>query len=225
MKIPFDALLVATGRRARTTGYGLEELGVELDSRGTISANEHLQTNYPNIYVCGDITGPFQFTHFAAYQAWFCAVNALFGRFKKFKTDYRVIPRVTYTDPEIAAVGLTEKTAKEEGVKFEITSYGLDDLDRAITEDEDHGFVKILTPPGSDKILGVTIVGANAGEYLSEFVTAMKYKLGLNKILGTVHAYPTFSEANKYAAGVWKNANKPEKVLGYLEKFHSWERG
>ena len=223
--VEFDALLIAVGRAARSTGYGLEELGVELTDRKTIQVNECLQTNYPNIYACGDIAGPFQFTHFAAYQAWFCAVNSLFGMFKKFKVDYRVIPRCTYTDPEVAAVGLNEAMAKQEGVEYEVSYYPLDDLDLAIDEDETQGYVKVLTVPKKDKILGVTIVGHQAGDYLVEFVTAMKYKLGLNKILGTIHAYPTFAEANKYVAGVWKNNNKPQWALSILKKYHAWWRG
>ncbi len=223
--VEFDALLVAVGRAARSTGYGMEDLDIKLSNRKTIEVNEFLQTNYPNIYACGDIVGPYQFTHFAAYQAWFCAVNSLFGKFRKFKVDYSVVPRCTYTEPEIAAVGLNEQMAKDQGIKFETTYYKLDDLDRAIAEDETQGYVKILTVPKKDKILGVTIVGAHSGEYLSEFVTAMKYNLGLNKILNTIHAYPTFSEANKYAAGIWKANNKPKFALKLLKKYHKWMRG
>ena len=223
-EVEFDALLLAVGRAARSTGTGFEELGIKLTDRKTVEANEFLQTNYPNIFVCGDIVGPYQFTHFAAYQAWFCAVNALFGKFKKFKVDYSIVPRCTYTDPEVASVGLNEKTAKDKGVAYETSYYPLDDLDRAIAEDETEGYVKVLTVPKKDKILGVTIVGQHAGEYLSEFVTAMKYNLGLNKIMSTIHAYPTFSEANKYVAGVWKNNHKPKLVLKFLKKYHTWMR-
>ena len=176
-EVEFDALLLAVGRAARSTGSGFEELGIKLTDRKTVEANEFLQTNYPNIFVCGDIVGPYQFTHFAAYQAWFCAVNALFGKFKKFKVDYSIVPRCTYTDPEVASVGLNEKTAKDKGVPYETSYYPLDDLDRAIAEDETEGYVKVLTVPKKDKILGVTIVGQHAGEYLSEFVTAMKLSL------------------------------------------------
>jgi len=225
VRIEFDELLVAIGRAPRTTGYGLEELGIALSPQKTIQVNGLQQTNYPNIYACGDIAGPYQFTHFAAYQAWFCAVNSLFGRFKKFKVDYRVIPWVTYTDPEVARVGLNETEAIEKGIPYQVVKYGLEDLDRAITDEQAHGFVKVLTHPKKDKILGATIVGHHAGEYLAEFVTAMKYKLGMNKILGTIHSYPTFAEANKYAAGVWKNENKPKWALKLLEKYHTWMRG
>ncbi|MCF6266721.1 MAG: FAD-dependent oxidoreductase [Desulfuromusa sp.] len=225
IEIEFDQLLIAVGRRANVTGFGLEELGVEIAPRGTIASDPFLRTNYPNIFCVGDVTGPYQFTHTAAHQAWYAAVNALFGQFKSFKVDYRVIPWCTFTDAEVARVGLNETEAKEQGIPFEITRYGIDDLDRAIADSEDHGWVKILTKPGSDKILGVTILGTHAGDLLAEYVLAMKYKLGLNKILGTIHTYPTLSEMNKSAAGEWKRAHAPEKLLGWVEKYHTWRRG
>lgn len=223
--IEFDQILLALGRRANVTGFGLEELGVEISGRGTVVADEFLRTtNFPNIYVCGDVTGPYQFTHTAAHQAWYVAVNALFSPFKSFKVDYRVIPWCTFSDPEVARVGLNEIEAKEKNIDYEVTKYGIDDLDRAIADSEAHGFVKVLTVPGSDKILGVTIVGHHAGDIIAEYVTAMKYGLGLNKILGTIHIYPTLSEANKYAAGVWKKQNAPQFALKILGKFHAWRR-
>ncbi len=223
--IEFDQILLALGRRANVTGFGLEELGVEISGRGAVIADEFLRTtNFPNIYVCGDVTGPYQFTHTAAHQAWYVAVNALFSPFKSFKVDYRVIPWCTFTDPEVARVGLNEIEAKEKNIDFEMTKYGIDDLDRAIADSEAHGFVKVLTVPGSDRILGVTIVGHHAGDIIAEYVTAMKYGLGLNKILGTIHIYPTLSEANKYAAGVWKKQNAPQFALNILRKFHAWRR-
>jgi dihydrolipoamide dehydrogenase len=225
VRVPFDQILVAVGRSARVTGFGLEDLGITLRPNKTIESNEYLQTIFPNIYVAGDVAGPYQFTHTAAHQAWFAAVNALFGRFKKFKADYRVIPWATFTDPEVARVGLSESEAKEKNIPHQVTVYGIDDLDRAIADGEAHGFVKVITPPGKDTILGATIVGDHAGDILVEFVTAMKYNLGLNKILGTIHTYPTLGEANKYAAGVWKKANQPTKLLEYVRKFHAWERG
>lgn len=225
IEIEFDEVLVALGRRANTKGFGLEDLGVEVSKQGTVIANEYLQTtNYPNIYVCGDVTGPYQFTHTASHQAWYVAVNALFSPFKKFKVDYRVIPWCTFTDPEVARVGLNEAEAKAKGLEFEVTKYQIDDLDRAIADSEDHGFIKVLTPPKSDKILGVTIVGHHAGDIISEYVTAMKYGLGLNKILGTIHIYPTLAESNKYVAGVWKRKNAPQFALKVLSKFHQWQR-
>lgn len=224
-RIEFDEVLICVGRRANVKGFGLEELGVRLTRRGEIEADRFLRTNYPNIYVCGDVTGPYQFTHFASHQAWYCAVNALFSPLFKFKADYRVIPWVTYTDPEVARVGLNEKDAKEKGIAYEVTTYGIDDLDRAIADEEDHGIVKILTVPGKDKILGVTVVGDRAGETFIEFVAAMKHGFGLNKILGTIHPYPTLGEANKYAAGNWKRNHAPRKALYFLEKFHAWRRG
>ncbi|WP_455220597.1 dihydrolipoyl dehydrogenase [Kaarinaea lacus] len=223
-KTEFDQLLIALGRKANISGFGLEELGISINKRATVTANEFLQTNYPNIYVVGDVTGPYQFTHVAAHQAWYAAVNALFGSFKKFKVDYSVIPWATYTDPEVARVGLNELEANEQGIDYEVTTYGIDDLDRAIADEEDHGLVKVLTVPGKDKILGVTIMGAHAGDLIAEFVAAMKHGLGLNKILGTIHIYPTLAEANKYAAGVWKNNHKPELILRWLKRFHAWRR-
>ena len=225
VRLPFDQILVAVGRTANVTGYGLEALGIPIRANKTVETNDYLQTLYPNIYACGDVTGPYQFTHVAAHQAWYAAVNALFGRFKKFKADYRVIPWATFTEPEVARVGLSETEAKEKKIPHEVTVYGLDDLDRAIADSEAHGFIKVITVPGKDTILGATIVGDHAGDILIEFVTAMKYGLGLNKILGTIHIYPTLGEANKYAAGVWKRNHQPTKLLEWVAKFHTWERG
>ena len=225
VRLPFDQILVAVGRTANVTGYGLEALGIPTRPNKTVETNDYLQTLYPNIYACGDVTGPYQFTHVAAHQAWYAAVNALFGRFKKFKADYRVIPWATFTEPEVARVGLSETEAKEKKIPHEVTVYGLDDLDRAIADSEAHGFIKVITVPGKDTILGATIVGDHAGDILIEFVTAMKYGLGLNKILGTIHIYPTLGEANKYAAGVWKRNHQPTKLLEWVAKFHTWERG
>ncbi len=224
LAVPFDELLCAVGRNPRITGYGLEELGIPVTARKTIEVNDYLQTRYPNIYAVGDVAGPFQFTHTASHQAWYAAVNALFGRFKKFKADYSVIPWATFTDPEVARVGLSETEAKEKDIAYELTRYGIDDLDRAIADGTAHGFVKVLTVPGKDKILGVTIVGEHAGDLLAEFVLAMRHGLGLNKILGTIHTYPTLAEANKYAAGEWKRAHAPKKVLEWLQRYHAWER-
>ena len=224
VEIDFDVVLFATGRKANTANLGLEALGIELTERGTIEVNDSMQTRYPNIYACGDVAGPYQFTHTAAHQAWYCAVNALFGRFKKFKVDYSVIPWCTFTDPEVARVGLNEQEAQEQGIAYEVTKYGIDDLDRAIADEEARGFVKVLTVPGKDKILGVTIVGYHAGELIVEYISAMKHGLGLNKILGTIHIYPTMSEANKYAAGEWKKAHVPGRLLSIVEKYHAWMR-
>ncbi|PKM14425.1 MAG: pyridine nucleotide-disulfide oxidoreductase [Gammaproteobacteria bacterium HGW-Gammaproteobacteria-2] len=221
----FDKLLLALGRRANTEGFGLQELGVVVRGNGTIDADALLRTNFPNIYVCGDATGPFQFTHVAAHQAWYAAVNALLAPWWSFKVDYRVIPWATFTDPEVARVGLSEDEAKQRGIAVEVTRYGIDDLDRAIADGSDHGFVKVLTAPGKDRILGATIVGAHAGDLLAEFVMAMKYGIGLNKLLGTIHIYPTMTEANKYAAGVWKRAHAPQGALRLAERFFRWRRG
>jgi len=225
VRIAFDQVLLAIGRVANTKGYGLEELGVELSSKRTIAINDFQETNYPNIFAVGDVSGPFQFTHTAAHQAWYAAVNALFGGFKKFRTDYSVIPWSTFIDPEVARVGLNEQEATEKGIAYEVSIYHLDDLDRAIADGEAHGFVKVLTLPGKDRILGVTIVGEHAGDLLAEFVLAMKHKIGLNKLLGTIHIYPTLAEANKYAAGVWKRNHAPEGLLRWVGRFHTWRRG
>ena len=221
-EIPFDEILVAVGRVARMKGYGLEELGVATGR--TVLVNEYLQTNYPNIYACGDVAGPYQFTHTAAHMAWYCAVNALFGRFKKFKVDYSVVPWATFTEPEVARVGLNEMEAKEKKIPYEVTTYGIDDLDRAIADEEAHGVVKVLTVHGKDKILGVTIAGEHAGDIIAEYVLAMRHGIGLNKILGTIHIYPTLAEMNKYVAGNWKKAHQPLGVLKWVEKFHAWSR-
>ena len=222
-EIGFDHLVLAVGRAARLTGYGLETLGIETGT--TVITNEYLQTLYPNIYAAGDVAGPYQFTHVAAHQAWYAAVNALFGRFRKFKADYRVIPWATFTDPEVARVGLSEDEAKAKGVAYEVATYPLHELDRAIADGATTGFIKVLTPPGKDSILGVTIVGEHAGDLLAEYVLAMKHGLGLNKLLGTIHTYPTLAEANKYVAGEWKRAHAPQGVLRWLERYHAWMRG
>lgn len=221
--IEYDELLCAVGRSARLTGYGLKELGIETNR--TIQTNDYLETLYPNIFAAGDIVGPYQFTHVAAHQGWYAAVNGLFGHFKKFKVDYRVIPWTTFIDPEVARVGLNEQDAISQNLDYEVTRFEFAELDRAITESATNGFIKVLTPKGKDKILGVTIVSAHAGDLIAEFVLAMKHGLGLNKILGTIHSYPTWAEGNKYIAGEWKRAHAPEKVLNLLEKYHTWRRG
>lgn len=222
-RIAFDQLLCAVGRVARLQGYGLEDLGIP--THRTVQTNEYLQTLYPNIYAAGDVAGPFQFTHTAAHQAWYAAVNALFGEWKLFKADYSVIPWATFIDPEVARVGLNEQEATEKNIAYEVTKFSIDDLDRAIADSEARGFVKVLTVPGKDRILGVTIVGTHAADLLAEYVLAMKHGLGLSKILGTIHTYPTLSEANKYAAGEWKRAHAPQKLLAWVKMYHDWRRG
>lgn len=220
--LEFDTLIIAVGRQSRLSGYGLDNLGI--DTEKTVVTNDYLETKFPNILAAGDVAGPYQFTHVAAHQAWYAAVNALFGTFKKFKADYRVIPWVTFIDPEVARVGLNEQEATDQNIKYEVTRYDISDLDRAITDSHATGWVKVLTTPNKDKILGVTIVGNHAGELLTEYVLAMKYNLGLNKILGTIHTYPTMSEANKYAAGEWKRNHAPQKLLAWVEKYHTFKR-
>jgi len=224
IEIEFDALLVAVGRTANTRGFGLKEIGVELTERKTIAVDEYLQTSIPNIYACGDVSGPYQFTHTAAHQAWYASVNSLFGSFKHFKVDYRVIPWATFTSPEVARVGLNETEAKAQNIAYEVTQFDIDDLDRAIADSEAYGFIKVLTVPNKDTILGVTIVGEHAGDIIAEYVLAMKQKIGLNKILGTIHIYPTLAESNKYVAGEWKRAHSPKKLLLWIEKLHTYFR-
>ncbi len=224
-RVAADRVLVAVGRRARTEGLGLEQLGIAVAADGSLALNDYLETRFPNIRACGDVAGPYQFTHVAAHQAWYAAVNGLFGLFRKFRVDYRVIPWCTFTSPEIAHVGLNEREARARGVACEVTRYGIDDLDRAIADGVDQGFVKVLTAPGSDRILGVTIVGEHAGDLIAEYVLAMKHKLGLNKILGTIHIYPTLAEANKFAAGEWKKAHAPQGLLAWVQRFHRWRLG
>jgi pyruvate/2-oxoglutarate dehydrogenase complex dihydrolipoamide dehydrogenase (E3) component len=218
-------VLVAVGRAANVAGYGAEDIGIEVSDRRTIAVNEYMQTNYPNIFACGDVAGPYQFTHTAAHTAWYAAVNALFGRFRKFKVDYSVVPWATFTEPEVARVGLNETEARERNIAYELTTYGIDDLDRAIADESAEGLVKVLTVPGKDKILGATIVGGHAGDLIIEFILAMRHGLGLNKILGTIHIYPTWAEANKYAAGNWKRAHAPQRLLEWIARYHTWSRG
>lgn len=225
LTVAFDEVLVAVGRAANTEGYGLKELGVTISERRTVAVDDFMRTNYPNIFACGDVAGPYQFTHTAAHTAWYAAVNALFGRFRRFKVDYSVIPWATFTEPEVARVGLNEIEAKEKGINYEVTTYGIDDLDRAIADESAEGLVKVLTVPGKDRILGATIVGEHAGDLIIEFILAMRHGLGLNKILGTIHIYPTWVEANKYAAGAWKRAHAPQGVLEWVGRYHRWMRG
>jgi pyruvate/2-oxoglutarate dehydrogenase complex dihydrolipoamide dehydrogenase (E3) component len=225
VRIAFDQVLVAVGRVANTTGYGLEELGIPVTKQRTVGVNQHMATLYPNIYACGDVAGPYQFTHTASHTAWYAAVNALFGRFRRFRADFSVIPWATFTEPEVARVGLNETEAREKGIACEVTTYGIDDLDRAIADGEAHGLVKVLTVPGKDRILGATIVGEHAGDLIVEYISAMRHGIGLNKILGTIHIYPTLAEANKYAAGNWKRAHAPQALLRWVERYHAWMRG
>ena len=221
---PFDAILVAVGRKPNTSGLGLEEVGVVLGERGTVEVDQYLHSNVPTVYACGDVAGPFQFTHTASHQAWYASVNALFSPFKQFKADYSVIPWTTFTDPEVARVGLNEQDAQRQGIPVEVTRYQLGDLDRALADEEGQGFIKVLTPPGEDRILGVTIVGHHAGDLIAEFITAMRWNLGLKKIMGTIHVYPTLTEANKFAASAWRKNHAPEGLLKWVEKFHRLRR-
>ena len=223
--VVFDRVLVAVGRCANTSGFGLESLGIVINTNGTVNVDQYLRTSCPTIFACGDVAGPYQLTHAAGHQAWFASVNALLGQFKKFAVDYRVMPQVIFTDPQLARVGLNEREAKEQGIKIEVTTYDLSDLDRAIADGDANGMVKVLTAAGSDRIIGATILGPQAGELITEFVTAMKHNLGLNKILATIHSYPTLSEANKYVAGEWKRKHVPERLMRWMGKYYRWTLG
>ncbi len=225
VRVAFDALLCAVGRVANTTGYGLQELGIAVTASRTVEVDEYMRTVYPNILACGDVAGPYQFTHMAAHTAWYASVNGLFGMFRTFRADFSVVPWATFTDPEVARVGLNETEAIEKGVPYEVTTFGIDDLDRAITDEAAHGLVKVLTVPGKDRVLGVTIAGAHAGDLIAEYVLAMRHGLGLNKILGTIHIYPTMAEANKYVAGNWRRNHAPQKLLAWAGRFNTWRRG
>ena len=224
-RVLFDRLVVAVGRKANTTGFGLEEIGVELNANGTVAVDDYLRTNFPNVFAIGDVAGPYQFTHTASHMAWYAAVNALFGVFRKFRVDYSVIPWATFCAPEIARVGMNEQEAKAAGIDYEVTTYDVSDLDRAIADEAAHGLVKVLTRAGSDKVIGVTIAAEHAGELIGEFTLAMKHGIGLKKIMGTIHIYPTFLEMNKFAASEWRKAHKPEWALAVAERFHTWRRG
>ena len=224
-RVLFDRLVVAVGRKANTTGFGLEEIGVELNANGTVAVDDYLRTNFPNIFAIGDVAGPYQFTHTASHMAWYAAVNALFGVFRKFRVDYSVIPWATFCAPEIARVGMNEQEAKAAGIDYEVTTYDVSDLDRAIADEAAHGLVKVLTRAGSDKVIGATIAAEHAGELIGEFTLAMKHGIGLKKIMGTIHIYPTFLEMNKFAASEWRKAHKPEWALAVAERFHAWRRG
>ncbi|MBT3530326.1 MAG: FAD-dependent oxidoreductase [Gammaproteobacteria bacterium] len=225
VRVEFDKVLLAIGRKANVEGFGLEELGVAMTDRGTIKVNEYLQTNFPNIFACGDVAGPYQFTHMASFQAWFASLNAMTGGLWRSRVNYNVVPWATFTDPEVARVGLSEHEARQKGISYEITRYDLDDHDRALADGENHGFVKVLTAPGKDKILGVCIVGYHAGELIGEFVFAMTHGMGLKKISAVTHIYPTLMEANKFTANAWRSARLPEKYFPLAEKYFRWLRG
>ena len=225
VRVPFDAILVAVGRKPNTEGLGLEDVGVAVGDKGEVVVDEFLRTSVPTIYACGDAIGPYQFTHTASHEAWYAAVNPLFGPFKRFKADYSVIPWTTFTDPEVGRVGINEKEARESGLEVEVTRFELDDLDRALADEEGRGFVKVVTPPGKDRILGATIVGHHAGDLLAEFIAAMKWGKGLKSVMGTIHIYPTLAEANKFAASTWRKKHAPENLLAWVGRFHDLRRG
>jgi pyruvate/2-oxoglutarate dehydrogenase complex dihydrolipoamide dehydrogenase (E3) component len=225
-RIACDRILCAVGRAANVTGYGLEELGIPVTKANTVEVNEFLQARYPNIYACGDVAGPYQFTHTASHMAWYCAVNALFGRLRRFRVDYSVVPWATFTDPAVARVGLNETQARAQRIDFEVHQYKLEELDRAIADGEAHGLVKVITRPGGKgEILGATIAGEHADDLIAEFVLAMKHRVGLNRILGTIHVYPTLPEANKYVAGAWKRAQVTRGQMTLARAFNDWTRG
>ena len=224
VRVEFDKVLLAIGRKANVEGFGLENLNLALTRQGTIEVNEYLQTSMPNVFACGDVAGPYQFTHMASFQAWFASLNAMLGGLYRSKINYSVVPWATFTDPEVARVGLSETEAKEKMIPYELTRYEMDHHDRSLADGEAHGFIKVLTVPGKDKILGVTIVGHHAGEVIGEFVFAMTHGMGLKKISAVTHIYPTILEANKFAANAWRSERLPEKYFPYLEKFFAWRR-
>ena len=225
VRVPFDALLVAAGRQPNTEGLGLEDVGVTCGERGEVEVDEYLCTSVPTIFACGDAIGPYQFTHTASHEAWYASVNPLFSPFRKFKADYSLIPWTTFTDPEIGRVGLNEQEAERQGIEVEVTRYELEELDRALADEEGRGFVKVLTPPGKDRILGATIVGHHAGDLLAEFIAAMKWGKGLKSLMGTIHVYPTLTEANKFAASAWRKKHAPQGLLEWVGKLHDFRRG
>lgn len=225
IRVPFDAILVAVGRKPNTEGLGLESVGVEVGERGEVVVDEFLRTNVPTIYACGDAIGPYQFTHTASHEAWYASVNPLFSPFKRFKADYSVIPWTTFTDPEVGRVGINEKEARQNGLDVEVTRFELEDLDRALADEEGRGFVKVVTPAGKDRILGATIVGHHAGDLLAEFIAAMKWGKGLKSVMGTIHIYPTLTEASKFAASTWRKSHAPDNLLAWVERFHNLRRG
>ena len=225
VRVSFDAILVAVGRQPNTEGLGLEDVGVAIGERGEIEVDAYLRTSVPTIYACGDAIGPYQFTHTASHEAWYASVNPLFGPLKRFKADYSVIPWTTFTDPEVARVGLNEQEAESRGIDVEVTYYELEELDRALADEEGRGFIKVLTPPGKDRILGATIVGHHAGDLIAEFIAAMKWGKGLKSLMGTIHIYPTLTEANKFAASAWRRKHAPDNLLAWVERFHRLRRG
>ena len=225
VRVPFDAILVAAGRQPNTEGLGLEDVGVTCGERGEVEVDEYLRTSVPTIFACGDAIGPYQFTHTASHEAWYASVNPLFSPFRKFKADYSLIPWTTFTDPEIGRVGLNEQEAERQGIEVEVTRYELEELDRALADEEGRGFVKVLTPPGKDRILGATIVGHHAGDLLAEFIAAMKWGKGLKSLMGTIHVYPTLTEANKFAASAWRKKHAPQGLLEWVGKLHAFRRG
>jgi pyruvate/2-oxoglutarate dehydrogenase complex dihydrolipoamide dehydrogenase (E3) component len=221
--VPHDALLVAVGRTARTEGFGLEALGIPAGK--VIETNDWLETLHPNIYAVGDAAGPYQLTHAASHQAWHAAVNALFGSFRRFRVDYSVMPAATYTDPEVARVGLTVAEAADKGIAVEVTRLPMARFDRALAEGATEGFVQLITASGKDRILGATIVGHNAGELIAPIGLAMRHGLGLKKYMGTIHAYPTLAEGAKLTAGEWRRKTAPQGLLKWVERYHDWRRG
>ncbi|MFT6295505.1 MAG: pyruvate/2-oxoglutarate dehydrogenase complex dihydrolipoamide dehydrogenase (E3) component [Glaciecola sp.] len=225
VRVAFDCVLLAIGRKPNVEGFGLENLEMPLTPQGTVQVSDAMQTAYPNIYACGDVAGPYQFTHMASYQAWFASLNAMLGGLWRSKANYRVVPWATFTDPEVARVGLSEQDAIEQKIPYDITRYDMDHLDRALADGEAHGFVKVLTVPGKDRILGATIVGYHAGEMIGEFVFAMTHNMGLGKISAVTHIYPTSLEANKFTANAWRSARLPEKYFPLLDKYFRWRRG
>lgn len=222
-----DDILVGIGRAPNVDGLGLELVGVEYDQRTGVKVNAGLQTTNPVIYAAGDICFPLKFTHTADAMAQIVIQNALFPHpfgLGRASTDLLIIPWATFTEPEIAHVGLYEKDATDKGIEVETYTFALDEVDRAILDGEDDGFARIHIQKGTDKIVGATIVAAHAGEMINEFSVLMKAGLGAKIIAGTIHPYPTQAEVNKKVVNLWRKAHFTPRTKNLLMKLFAWMR-
>ncbi|MXZ43622.1 MAG: FAD-binding protein [Gammaproteobacteria bacterium] len=219
--LDFDQLLVATGRTPRVKNLGLEEVGINLSAKQTVKVNRYLQTEVNSVFACGDVVGPYQFTHMAAHQAWFASMNALTRPFWRLKLNDKIVPWAIFTDPELARVGVSENDATRLRIPHEVTKYSFAELDRAVAEGTSKGFVKLITKPGKDTLLGACIVGPSAGELISSCINAMRHGYGVNSILSTIHVYPTRMEAVRLAAGRLRRAQAPPSLLKLAERLNA----
>jgi pyruvate/2-oxoglutarate dehydrogenase complex dihydrolipoamide dehydrogenase (E3) component len=224
--VTVDDILVGAGRTPNVDGIGLETAGVDYDKSG-ITVNARLQTTNPSIYAAGDICSRYKFTHAADAMAQIVIQNALFPHpfgLGYASVDSLVMPWCTFTEPEVAHVGMYEKEAQEKGLDVETYTYTLDEVDRAILDGEDEGFARVHIQKGTDKILGATIVAAHAGEMISEFSVAMKTGAGAKAIAGTIHPYPTQAEVNKKVINLWRKAHFTQRTREFLIKLFAWMR-